>query len=143
MDDANHAIFRLNYLQTMLATFRIKLGKIAESRMRKILFASLGEDIRRIRRERGITQPELARRVGRDPARISEFERDLINQRLGKDRLTMLAEICDALNLVPLLVPKAKLPQVKTLVAEDVQVRKSQSGSVFDDVFIDLDEQDN
>jgi transcriptional regulator with XRE-family HTH domain len=107
------------------------------------IFGELGEALRRARRARGLTQPQLARRLGRDQARISELERDLRNNRLGRDRLTLFAEMCDALDLVPVLVPRARVQDVRALIApSSVPCTGPFTGSAFDDVFVDLSDDD-
>jgi transcriptional regulator with XRE-family HTH domain len=110
--------------------------------MEPSIFSLLGEQLRGWRAKRAMTQPALARRLGRDRARISELERDLIGGRWGRDRLTLLAEICDALDLVPILVPRAQAGAVRS------QAEGTQSGSEahpplrspFDELFVNLGE---
>jgi len=112
--------------------------------MASTIFSTIGEQLRALRAERGWSQPALAERLGRNRARISELERDLANERLGRDRLTLFAEICDALGVVPVLVPSAS--------AEDIrrQVATSPTGSVasapvrpaFDELFVDLGDEE-
>jgi transcriptional regulator with XRE-family HTH domain len=107
--------------------------------MRTDIFNRLGDQLRRARHERGLTQPQLASRLGRNQARISELERDLRNNRLGRDRLTLFAEICDALDLVPVLVPRARANEVCALIAPSEPPRAgAPTRSAFDDVFVDL-----
>jgi transcriptional regulator with XRE-family HTH domain len=108
--------------------------------MKSSVAENLGAQLRRTRKSRDLTQPALAARLGRDRARISELERDLIQGRLGRDRLALLLEICDALDLSPVLVPAERLAAVQALLApagpkEDAA---RPDGTAFDDVFIDL-----
>jgi len=107
--------------------------------MRTDFFPTFGEAIRAERRRRGLNQTELANRVGRATSRISELERDLTTGRLGKDRLTLLAEICDALDLVPVLVSRdqAQSGSHRTVAPTGHQVSGPRP-SVFDEVFVDL-----
>ncbi len=108
--------------------------------MTSTIFSTIGEQLRALRAERGWTQPALAERLGRNRARISELERDLANDRLGRDRLTLFAEICDALGVVPVLVPSARADEIRR------QVSTSPNGSsasapvrpAFDELFVDL-----
>lgn len=112
--------------------------------MASTIFSTIGEQLRTLRAERGWSQLSLAERLGRNRARISELERDLANDRLGRDRLTLFAEICDALGVVPVLVPNAR--------AEDIrrQLATSPTGSAasapirpaFDELFIDLGDEE-
>lgn len=104
------------------------------------VFSILGEQLRFWRRERRLTQPALAERLGRDRARISELERDLIGGRWGRDRLTLFAELCDALDLVPVLVPRARANDIRNMVGGRSQPHVPQPvRSAFDELFVDLD----
>src|SRR5262245_35801719 len=108
--------------------------------MMDTILGDLGVQLREARSQRGLTQPELAERLGRDRARISEFERDLLNRRLGRDRFALFVEICDALNLTPLLVPRGKVEAVRDVLgqrAPRAETRRTGS-TAFDDVFVDL-----
>ena len=108
------------------------------------IFSQLGAQLRVCREARGWTQPDMATRVGRSPARISELENDLLKGRLGRDRLTLFAEICDALNLVPILVPRDRVTAVRDIAnAKSRRVQSPETpGSAFDDLFVDLGESD-
>jgi transcriptional regulator with XRE-family HTH domain len=110
--------------------------------MRQAILRNLGLQIKEARAKRKLTQPALAARLGRDRARISELERDLLNERLGRDRLALLLEICDALDLAPMLVPMAMANDVRAILASAPrQPAPSQAPSTaFDDVFVDLSE---
>jgi len=107
--------------------------------MRTDFFPTFGEAIRAERRRRGLNQTELANRVGRATSRISELERDLTTGRLGKDRLTLLAEICDAMDLVPVLVSRDQAQsgsyRTETLTGQQAPGPRP---SVFDEVFVDI-----
>ena len=106
--------------------------------MKTDVFLSLGEQLRRARKARKMTQPDLASRLGRDRARVSELERDLLSNRLGKDRLTLLVEICDVLDMVPVLVPRSEAVRLKLLEPTQPVMRPNLTGTVFDEVFVDL-----
>lgn len=111
--------------------------------MGRTIFNALGEQLLAARKQRGLSQPALATRLGRDRARISELERDLATDRRGRDRLTLFAEICDALDLVPVLLPKSRLAEVSALVGDTAyQQNKGTAASAFDELFVDLDEDD-
>lgn len=110
--------------------------------MRDDIFQRLGQALKAARRRRGLTQPALASRLGRTPSRISELETDLANGRLGRDRLTLLAEICDALDLVPILAPREQVQAIERLLAPDApRHAPSSSESLFDDLFVDLSDE--
>ena len=103
-------------------------------------FLVLGEQLRSLRAERNWSQPALAERLGRDRARISELERDLASNRLGRDRLTLFAEICDALDVVPVLVPKARTAEVRQMVEHSAGPSRVPAPvrPAFDELFVDL-----
>lgn len=125
----------------MRAEFRSLLCIGSKYRMNSTIFNFLGEQLLAARRRRGLTQPDLATRVGRNRARISELERDLAVNRLGRDRLTLFVELCDALDLVPLLVPKSRVSELRPFIEHDLPPRQSaKPSSAFDDLFIDLDD---
>ncbi|WP_048578269.1 helix-turn-helix transcriptional regulator [Sphingobium sp. CFD-2] len=109
--------------------------------MQMDIFSILGDQLRHWRGRRSMSQLGLARRLGRDRARISELERDLIGGRRGRDRLTLFAEICDALDLVPVLVPRAQASAVRNQVegARGIDFNHPVR-STFEELFVDLDE---
>src|SRR5260370_40406601 len=102
-------------------------------------FALLGRQIRQERLKAGMRQRDLASRVGRNAVRISEFERDLLRDRWGRDRLTLLVEICDALALDIVLVPRARVAEVEAIVrGTPSSTPQGDVTSAFDDLFVDL-----
>ncbi|WP_100239965.1 helix-turn-helix transcriptional regulator [Sphingobium sp. LB126] len=109
--------------------------------MRNDVFSLLGDQLRCWRERRSMSQLGLAQRLGRDRARISELERDLIGGRQGRDRLTLFAEICDALDLVPLLVPRSQASAIRDQVEGTRSIDFNQPvRSTFDELFVDLGE---
>jgi transcriptional regulator with XRE-family HTH domain len=109
------------------------------------ILEKLGEELQRERRARGLSQADLASRLGRDRARVSEFERYLAENRPIRDRLTLFGEICDALGLVPLVVPRARASEIRALI-EDREAKvapRSPHPSAFDDLFVDLGDADD
>lgn len=108
-----------------------------------MILQTLGEQIKAARRRRGMTQPALASRVGRTQARISEFERDLTTARMGRDRLTLLVEICDALNLTPVLVPQNQVEAVRQILNTAAPSPSGREPITFDDVFVDLSDSED
>lgn len=129
----------------MYAEFRFYSSKNAEKRMKLSIFQSLGTQIREARVNRRLTQPALAQRLGRDRARISELERDLANERIGRDRLSLLVEICDALDLTPLLVPNSRLTAARELISPEKAPREATpaQSTAFDDLFVDLSDDED
>lgn len=102
-------------------------------------FALLGRQIRQERLKAGMSQRDLASRVGRNAVRISEFERHLLQDRRGRDRLTLLVEICDALGLDIMLVPRARAAAVEALVRGTPSSKPlGDVTSAFDELFVDL-----
>jgi transcriptional regulator with XRE-family HTH domain len=112
--------------------------------MKTPIAENLGAQLRQARTGRSMTQPDLATRLGRDRARISELERDLLQGRIGRDRLALLLDICDALDLVPMLVPVEKLSAVQGALqqGEGRVLSSSPTSTAFDDVFVDLSGED-
>ena len=112
--------------------------------MKSPIAENLGAQIRQARTSRNLTQPALAARLGRDRARISELERDLLHARIGRDRLALLLEICDALDLAPVLVPVERLSAVQAMLAPAKAVTTSAgpTSNAFDDVFVDLSDEE-
>lgn len=109
------------------------------------IFHALGQQLKHARKERDMSQAELARRVGRSVNRVSELERDLASDRWGRDRLTLFAEICDTLDLAPVLVPRGRRGEVEQLLGRS-NTPPAGSGIVttpFDDLFVDLSERED
>jgi transcriptional regulator with XRE-family HTH domain len=109
------------------------------------IFRTLGEQLRRARKDRDMSQAEIARRVGRSVNRVSELERDLTSDRWGRDRLTLFAEICDTLDVQPILVPRARVNEVQQLLGRS-NLPLAGSAIVttpFDDLFVDLSEHED
>jgi transcriptional regulator with XRE-family HTH domain len=106
--------------------------------MKYDIFPGLGTQLRSARKKRGMTQPDLALRLGRTQARISELERDLLSNRLGRDRLTLLVEVLDVLDLVPVLVPRSAVSTALLPNSGEPLPWSKSTGSVFDEVFVDL-----
>ncbi len=106
---------------------------------------NLGIQLKEVRRHRNLSQPALASRVGRAAPRISELERDLLKGRMGRDRLSLLLEICEALHLEILLVPRARLAAVRDALdlSPPAPASEAMKLSAYDDIFVDLgDEED-
>lgn len=106
--------------------------------MRDNLLTPIGNTLRERRRARRMTQSMLAARLGRTTSRISELEKDLIAAQTGKDRLALLAEVCDALELVPVLVPRERAAAVRRMLDQTESGAVSPVTRVFDEVFVDL-----
>jgi transcriptional regulator with XRE-family HTH domain len=103
------------------------------------IFTRLGKRLRQERNRAGMSQRDVASRVGRNAVRISELERDLLQDRWGRDRLTLLLEICDALGAEPILVPRGRAGAVEALLGRDPKTMPaSDVPSAFDELFVDL-----
>ena len=125
-----------------ITEFRKFYDLITEFRMSFSTFASLGRQIRYERLKAEMSQRDLASRVGRNAVRISEFERDLLQDRWGRDRLTLFVEICDALSLDIVLVPRARAAEIESLVrSTPSSIPQGDVTSAFDDLFVDLGEE--
>jgi transcriptional regulator with XRE-family HTH domain len=99
----------------------------------------MGEALRARRQERGLSQSDMAHRLGRSRARITELEIDLLHGRVGRDRLGLLAEACDALDLIPILVPRERAQAVQRLGVHSPGQRIALvTKRAFDDLFVDL-----
>lgn len=110
--------------------------------MRDPLMPRLGAAIRQARLSRGLTQSQVAHRVGRAMPRISELESDLLHDRPGRDRLALLADVCDALGLALVAVPRERVERVEAVIKESVSTKPTpKAHSVFDELFVDLSEE--
>ncbi|MCW6537754.1 helix-turn-helix domain-containing protein [Sphingomonas lycopersici] len=108
------------------------------------IFERLARQITEARQVRGLRKADLAARIGRSPPRVSEFERDLTSGRMGKDRLTLLAQICDTLDLIPVLVPRRRLEEIETLLGTASASRPASTPpkSTFSEVFVSLNDEE-
>jgi transcriptional regulator with XRE-family HTH domain len=71
---------------------------------------ALGSALAHLRRERGLSQAELARRLGMSAPNLSRIEH-------GADlRVSTLLDLARALKLEPVLVPKDRLAMVRALL---------------------------
>jgi len=110
-----------SFFSGSVTKFRVVSSKERNTVMRYRIFERLADQIATARKARGLRRTELAARIGRSPARLTEFERDMTSGRLSKDRLTLLVQICDALDLVPVICrpdevrakPRQDFPQEK------------------------------
>ena len=69
--------------------------------------------IREARKEQGLSQAELARRLRMTQAQITRIENGLTDP-----RLSTVTELARALGLEPVLLPKQLLPSVSYLIAQ-------------------------
>ncbi|CAO3427811.1 hypothetical protein [Azospirillum endophyticum] len=107
------------------------------------LFETLGRHLVASRKARGLSQRAMAERVQRGPARVAEMEADLLHARAHRDRLTLLLDMCDSLDLVPMLVPRARAREVEALLGLGLADTAAPAAAgtaprVFDEVFVDL-----
>lgn len=110
--------------------------------MRNPILSPIGAALRAARHRRGFGQADLAARVGRPVPRISELETDLLRERIGRDRLSLLAEVCDALDLALVVVPREALARVEDAIeAAPRRAVHPQQASMFDDLFVDLSDE--
>jgi DNA-binding Xre family transcriptional regulator len=88
--------------------------------------------------QRGMNQRVLAAATQSDPTRISRLFSDLASGRARADRLTLLLEICDILDMAPVLVPATRLDDIQRRLDIPVSRPGPDKPSAFDDLFIDL-----
>lgn len=86
--------------------------------MRERIRYDLVTAIARARGRLGLTQAELARRLGIPASQISRFERG------GDPRISTVLDIAGALGLELVAVPKSRLSAVKAVLAEDSDERQ-------------------
>lgn len=89
------------------------------------------EQIRRIRRQRGIRQSDLAARAGLAQASLARIERGATDPQ--ESSLEALAHGLDAELLV---IPRTHVPEVLKLIGTPPAVSDPAVGSTFEDVFI-------
>ena len=77
---------------------------------------SLGSHLVEGRKAKGLSQREVARRVQRSPTRVAELEADLLKERSHRDRLALVIDLCDTLDLIPMLVPRSRAGEVDRLL---------------------------
>ncbi len=102
---------------------------------------SLGRQLVAVRKARGLSQRDLAKRVQRSPTRVAELEADLLKGRSPRDRLALLLDLCDSLDMVPMLVPRSRVREAEALLGHagaDASAAAGPVRSVFDEVFVDL-----
>lgn len=107
---------------------------------------SLGAHLVEGRKAKGFSQREVARIVQRSPTRVAELESDLLKERSHRDRLALVIDLCDALDLIPMLVPRSRAGEVDRLLGRGNADAPAMAGavrSVYDELFVDLGEGDD
>lgn len=118
------------------------MAKYTDNRMREAILPRLGVALRHERQRRGLNKKDLAARVGRPTPRISELETDLLNNRSGRDRLALLAEVCDALDLTLLAVPQHVVSRIEAVLETAPRVNPHpDQAALFDELFVDLSDE--
>jgi transcriptional regulator with XRE-family HTH domain len=102
---------------------------------------TFGQNLRELRRSKGMSQRELAKRVGVDFSYISKVE----NDRLPPPAADTIVKICEALSVAPdgLLAMTGKMPsQVKQMVGTSSSalqfMRQAQSMKLTDEEWDEL-----
>ena len=106
----------------------------------------LSEQIRGRLFDHEMTQSQLAKRLQRPPARISELLRGLDRGDVKQDRLTLVQDIAEALQMELVLAPREKLDEITRILgpARDASMSlQAQPSSMFDELFIDLGDEDD
>ena len=68
----------------------------------------------------------------------------MLRDRWGRDRLTLFVEICDALALDIVLVPRARAAEIESLVrGTPFSMPQGDVTSAFDELFVDLGEDED
>lgn len=94
------------------------------------------------RKAKGLSQAALATRVGRSKPRIVELERDLAAERRLQDRLSLLLDVCDVLDLVPIPVPRSRVLDVMAMLQPEARTGTTVDlPSVLDESFVDLSDE--
>ena len=107
---------------------------------------SLSRQIRERLFDREMTQTVLANQVHRSPARISELLRSLDKDVRKQDRLGLLQDIAEVLQMEIVLIPRDKSDQVMQALGDSGDAAMSldpASRSIFDELFIDLGADDD
>ncbi len=81
--------------------------------MKSLGTGQLAETLKVARRQRGMSQSELGRRVGMAQSHISKIEHGVLDI-----RVSTLVELSRALGLEPVLVPQAVLPAIGALLGK-------------------------
>lgn len=95
------------------------------------------QDLKSLRRKRGLSQFELARRIGRNQARVSELESTKFDPRLS----TLLA-VFDALDAELIAIPRENANEVRQLVRSPNIGAASPTRDVFDELFVTSENED-
>jgi hypothetical protein len=106
---------------------------------------SLGSHLVEGRKAHGLSQREVAKMVQRSPTRIAELEADLLKERGHRDRLALVIDLCDALDLIPMLVPRSRSGEVERLLGRsktEAPAAATTARQVFNEVFVDLGSDD-
>lgn len=96
--------------------------------------------------DREMTQTVLAAWVHRSPARISELLRSLDDDARKQDRLGLLQDIAEVLQMELVLVPREKSDEVMQAMGASRDATMSLEPappSMFDELFIDLGAEDD
>lgn len=117
---------RSSRLQGIVASFSIEDGEPTVSREHAV--GRLGEGLRRLRSERGLTQARLAELAGVTPAAISQAE----SGRRGLS-LDTLVPLCDSLGIGLDDLLGTGRPRGPFLARHDRQVRSGSTSPMFDD----------
>lgn len=107
---------------------------------------SLSDQIRKRLFDREMTQTALASCVHRSPARISELLRSLDDDVRKQDRLGLLQDLAEVLQMELVLVPRDKSDEVMQALGPGRNATMSlepAAPSVFDELFINLGAEDD
>lgn len=91
----------------------------------------LAKTFREARKGKGLTQAELARRMGRPQPRISELEKAR-----GDPRISTVLAAAAALGLELMAVPARLAPKVRYLLAGGAKPPAAQVTTVFEELYV-------
>ncbi|WP_207461477.1 helix-turn-helix transcriptional regulator [Azospirillum sp. SYSU D00513] len=104
----------------------------------------LSQQLRQARQDSGLTQQDVAERLGRTRGRLSELEAGLAEGKALRDRLSLFLDMAEALGVVPVLVPRSRIADVEALLEDRPVVPGPASPPrVLDEVFVDLSGEDD
>ena len=95
---------------------------------------TLAQAFRAARKQYGLRQSDVATRLNRDTGRVAQLENDLEKGRPKRDRLQLFLEMADALNLVPVLVPRNRMGEVNSLLTGTSTSELTKPRSVYEEL---------
>ena len=98
-------------------------------------WSRLADELREMRSALGLTQRELARRIGRPPPRVSELESGE-----GDPRISTVIAVASALGMELMVVPAARVRELRRLIGRSPVETKPET--VFEELAIPDEDED-